>query len=900
VANLNADLLDGQDGSYYLDYENFTNVETLSVVDEQVGDSTYPFVGGIEVDDHQITVARKSLADVGLSTVYKYRGTKTWAQLLAIDKAEIGDVYSISDKDPEGNINADWACWTAVTSATTATTYQNFWQSLGGKVDLSTYVQGPASATDNALVRYDGATGKKIQNSGIIVDDNDNLTTKGIVKIQNGAASGAFVLGADVNAKTLTANQRKLGRMGVPSYDSTTKTIAGISFDSQQTVNLADFGGHPKNTASIAPDVIRFTVADSHDNTVNGNRTLALQISKQDGLVDSAGGGTSVAAAKFFIPVQTASGIVNTGTISSTEGFVHSGITEANRSKYLLVANGGYKAIDDFALASDVPDVSDFVTKSTAQTITGIKTFVGQSVIKSSAATASADNTVNGFKFLTNTGTYVGKIASNDAGALGFYGKTALYFRPVIGSDGKVDTTYGVTMNNTGLFPGSTKMNLGTNTSSWGSLYATTIYEDGITLSDKYAEKEHTHTVSDITDFPEINDGVLTLESSEGLVEVRTTFSANDSNDVTFSVQHAIPDGAASGEITGSKIVGITTDKFGHITNVTTDIDSDEKVKQSATTTSKWRKIILSSQASEEVNSPVIEDTDWVYTTPNIEAQASTGNIRSSGSITATKHITAGSSNKYVVLGDGSTKAISDFALDTQLPDFDEFVTLSDAQTITGVKTFTTQQNFSVQTGASPFTVTSTTKVANLNADKVDEFDINGYGYKYQSSASISLVRANLVNAEAPIYVKMTTTNAYHSQHVRFKVMGGYDNVSGSTEVTSYCRAQNEFYFDSVYYNGNKLIGVYQPSANTNIYYLKFSKFAGTYASNTKTGTITVYAQVPGITLTMIEEGHADYATISSYSYVPVPSKGIYGSHLWNDMYPAANNSYNLGSSAYK
>jgi hypothetical protein len=286
--------------------------------------------------------------------------------------------------------------------------------------------------------------------------------------------------------------------------------------------------------------------------------------------------------------------------------------------------------------------------------------------------------------------------------------------------------------------------------------------------------------------------------------------------------------------------------------------------------------------------------------TPNIEAQASTGNIRSSGSITATKHITAGSSNKYVVLGDGSTKAISDFTLDTQLPDFDEFVTLSDAQTITGVKTFTTQQNFSVQTGTSPFKVTSTTKVDNLNADKVDGFDINNYGYKYQSSASISLVRSNLVNADAPIYVKMTTTNNWHSQHIRFKVAGSYDNVSGSTEVTAYCLAKNEFYFDSVYYNGNKFIGIYQPAGKTDIYYLKFSKFEGSYAPLPNTGTISVYAQIPGITLTMIEEGHADYATISAYSYVPVPSKGIYGSHLWNDMYPAANNSYNLGSSAYK
>lgn len=147
-------------------------------------------------------------------------------------------------------------------------------------------------------------------------------TFTGILKIQNGAASGSFVLGANVNATTLTADTRKLGRMGVPSYDSTTKTVAGISFDSQVQANYADFGGHPNNAASIAPDVIRFVVANAHDNTINGGRTLALQISKQDGLVDSAGGGTSVAAAKFFVPIQCTSNISNDGTITSTGGFV--------------------------------------------------------------------------------------------------------------------------------------------------------------------------------------------------------------------------------------------------------------------------------------------------------------------------------------------------------------------------------------------------------------------------------------------------------------------------------------------------------------------------------------------------------------------------------------------------
>lgn len=50
------------------------------------------------------------------------------------------------------------------------------------------------------------------------------------------------------------------------------------------------------------------------------------------------------------------------------------------------------------------------------------------------------------------------------------------------------------------------------------------------------------------------------------------------------------------------------------------------------------------------------------------------------------------------------------------------YVTLTTNQTVSGVKTFSTQQKFTVATGTSPFTVSSTTVVGNLNADMVDGY----------------------------------------------------------------------------------------------------------------------------------------------------------------------------------
>lgn len=75
----------------------------------------------------------------------------------------------------------------AGTVAATDTILQAF-QKLGG--NGATYVVGPASATDNAITRYDGTTGKLVQNSAArILDDGSIITTVGA-----GNTAGALVL----------------------------------------------------------------------------------------------------------------------------------------------------------------------------------------------------------------------------------------------------------------------------------------------------------------------------------------------------------------------------------------------------------------------------------------------------------------------------------------------------------------------------------------------------------------------------------------------------------------------------------------------------------------------------------------------------------------------------------
>ncbi len=69
------------------------------------------------------------------------------------------------------------------------------------RTDDGTVMTGPGSSTDNALARFDGTDGNKLQNSGVILDDAGNmsginhLTTLGLT-LPTGAASGK-ILGSD-------------------------------------------------------------------------------------------------------------------------------------------------------------------------------------------------------------------------------------------------------------------------------------------------------------------------------------------------------------------------------------------------------------------------------------------------------------------------------------------------------------------------------------------------------------------------------------------------------------------------------------------------------------------------------------------------------------------------------
>ena len=102
------------------------------------------------------------------------------------------------------------------------------------------------------------------------------------------------------------------------------------------------------------------------------------------------------------------------------------------------------------------------------------------------------------------------------------------------------------------------------------------------------------------------------------------------------------------------------------------------------------------------------------------------------------------------------------------------YVTLATNQTVSGIKTFSTQQKFTVATGTSPFTVSSTTVVSNLNADMLDGWHLN-YILK---DGYVTSVTSGLSSYWRKVW-DITLNNQYNDVDINLLVHSAYNKQWG-------------------------------------------------------------------------------------------------------------------------
>lgn len=130
-------------------------------------------------------------------------------------------------------------------------------------------VVGPASATDNAVVRFDLTTGKLIQNSGVIIDDSNVITGVARASLSGGTISGSSTTSNFLNVTGTMPTTLSANTYGI--YYAITG--AGSSNQLSSALNVEYLAGYTGGNNTVAITALNSS-AGTNTGFANGNRAL--------------------------------------------------------------------------------------------------------------------------------------------------------------------------------------------------------------------------------------------------------------------------------------------------------------------------------------------------------------------------------------------------------------------------------------------------------------------------------------------------------------------------------------------------------------------------------------------------------------------------------------------------
>lgn len=196
--------------------------------DFQIGLITDPYglkvTGGLAVNSKSISIeGGKSYSLPNMTTVVNVTtlGSGT-ATVILPQEPEIGQIIVVKDAGNNAatvNITIQGYGTQLIEGSTTKTISTNYgayqlvwngtsWLSIASIISSTGTgdVVGPASSTDTAIARYNGVTGKIIQNSGVTIDGSNNIVTPGDVAINGGDLTSTATTFNLVNSSATTVN----------------------------------------------------------------------------------------------------------------------------------------------------------------------------------------------------------------------------------------------------------------------------------------------------------------------------------------------------------------------------------------------------------------------------------------------------------------------------------------------------------------------------------------------------------------------------------------------------------------------------------------------------------------------------------------------------------------------
>ncbi len=266
-------------------------------------------------------------------------------------------------------------------------------------------VTGPSSSTDNAIAKFNGTTGKIIQNSGVIIDSSNNIsgahdvTASGTIQgttLSDGA--GSTINGGTVAATVLSDNAGTFISAGQVAAITLTDRVASIN-----SGNITGANNIGTINITATGTVQGSFITDGAGSTISGGTVTANTITDGQGASMSSGNiiAQNVIASNNITASNTVQGVTLTDGTASLTGGALTGATSITASGTI---QGG--------------TLTDGTATMTGGTVTAQNVVVNSNINLTTDPSTSSSGLIqkNGTPFLHNIGNTNNLFAGENAG----------------------------------------------------------------------------------------------------------------------------------------------------------------------------------------------------------------------------------------------------------------------------------------------------------------------------------------------------------------------------------------------------------------------------------------------------------------------------------------------------
>lgn len=231
-----------------------------------------------------------------------------------------------------------------------AFTFNPFTGNFDAISDVTSKVTGPASSTNNAIVRFDGTTGKLVKNSGVTIDNTDNVIIPGNLTV-NGLTTFINSTNLDVTDQNITVNK---------SGNDASAIGAGLTVERVSTYGSFIFDPTLTSKWKLGLLAAEVEVADVSSAQAFTNKTFNATLNTLTNVtntnIDAAANIAltklaSLTASKALY--SNASGVITASTVTDTELGYLSGVTSAIQTQIDAKVTGPGSATDEAIVRFD-------------------------------------------------------------------------------------------------------------------------------------------------------------------------------------------------------------------------------------------------------------------------------------------------------------------------------------------------------------------------------------------------------------------------------------------------------------------------------------------------------------------------------------------------------------------